>query len=199
MRPSIGKPDRRKCATTLTCAYWRATLRSVQTLKRDPKTINQTVQIMMLGFGVCLGATTLQAGGAMVSGPAVPGGHINLGKGVTLTNLQQDPMGGLAGQWTVKEIAFAELPPQAKVTLNFANGTMFGLAACNTYEANIDVENGTFNLGPVTLNSDLCDSELMEAEVNFMRVLERSNRFEIATDGELTLFAQEFMMLKAHR
>lgn len=154
---------------------------------------------MALSCGICLGATALQESGALHSGYAVHGGQNSNGEGITLAKLQDDTMGGLAGGWTVTEIAFAELPPEAKVTMNFADGKLSGLAACNDYEATIDVKGGKFNLGPMARNDEDCDTELIEAEVNFMRVLERSNRFEIATDGKLTLFALDFMMLKARR
>ena len=108
-------------------------------------------------------------------------------------------MEGLAGKWTVTEAAFGAFPPEATITMVFANGTLSGVAACNIYEATAGVDNGTLTLGPITLNSELCDTALLEAEVNFVRMLERSNRFEIAADGELTLFSLDFMMLKARR
>ncbi len=81
----------------------------------------------------------------------------------------------------------------------FADGNLSGRAACNYYEAEITVEGDKLGLAPMQQGHQECGDELMQAEVNFLRVLEPSNRFEIAPDGTLTLFAQDFMMLKARR
>lgn len=116
-----------------------------------------------------------------------------------MANAKDNTMGGLAGKWAVTEIAFAELPAEASVTMVFADDRISGRAACNIYEADIVVEDGKFNLGPMEMGNEECGTELLEAEVNFLRVLERTNRFEIAEDGELTLFALDFTMLKARR
>lgn len=154
---------------------------------------------MTLSCGFFFGEKAAQEDGAMQLGHAKQH-NLYIGEGgITLANTQDDTMGGLAGVWTVTEIAFAELPPEATVTMIFASGMLSGLAACNIYEAEVGIEDGRLNLGQMELGSEECDTELMETEVNFLRVLERSNRFEISADGTLTLFALDFMMLKARR
>lgn len=111
----------------------------------------------------------------------------------------QEEMGGLAGLWTVYEIADAELPEEAEVTMGFGHGRIAGHAACNTYTAEIEVEGDRIMLGEMERDHQECDTELMEAEVHFMRVLEVSNRFEIGEGDTLTLLAQDRVMIRARR
>ena len=103
----------------------------------------------------------------------------------------------LQGTWDVVEIAYAELPDHAIVTIEISPGEMQGKAACSYYRAPLAIEGDRLNKGEIERSGHECDMELEEAEANFMRVLEIVDRFEIDAEGDLTLLAQTSPMIRA--
>lgn len=108
-----------------------------------------------------------------------------------------EKMGGLEGSWLVTEVADATLPPDAQIRIHFGDGRVWGRAACRSFSGSIDVSGDSFFLGELKRGHEECAPELMEAEDQFMRAFEVTNRFVIADNGVLQFFALDFPKVTA--
>lgn len=143
-------------------------------------------------------ALIVLAGALFVQSTDAAGGQFRM-EGMTVMTAQEESMGGLAGNWVVTAMADAEIPKDARITMHFGNGQVWGIAACRSYNGSIDVAGNHFVLGEMERGHQECKTALMQTESRFMRAFEASNRFEIAPDGTLHLFAQEFPKVTARR
>ena len=110
----------------------------------------------------------------------------------------EEAMSDLSGTWAVTEIAYAEIPEEAVVTIDVADGIMKGRAACGTYRAVLNIKGDHLHKGEIERSdNDDCEIEMEEAKSNFLRILEVVDRFEVGADGGLTLLAQERPMIRA--
>lgn len=158
---------------------------------------------MIFGWGPILSlACELALGSVAINGAGIATAQgqntESIGGEITMANMQDDALADLGGEWTVSKLAFAELSPEAKITLNFAPDTLSGFAACNTYSVNISVIGTELRLGEIEVNTRDCPQEMEEAQGAFLRMLERSNGFVIDADG-LRLTSQGIDLIWAHR
>jgi heat shock protein HslJ/uncharacterized lipoprotein YbaY len=106
----------------------------------------------------------------------------------------------LAGkEWVVQNIAGKKLVAKSRVTLNFSDdGKLGGKASCNSYSAEYTLSGDTISISQPVATMMMCDG-LMDQEKSFLDLLQKANRFEIASDGSLVLHTSDGRQLTAKR
>ena len=86
-------------------------------------------------------------------------------------------------------------------TLHFeADGALSGSGGCNRYRASYEVTGEGIRIGPAAATRIACpEPETNAQEMHFFDVLERVDRFDIAEDGSLVLYAFDEPVIVAAR
>ena len=105
----------------------------------------------------------------------------------------------LSGHWVLTEIHQYTLPSDVWIIFYIEPGKISGFSGCNRFEAPLQVDGNRLTVGVLPQVNQTCSFEAMEAEVQFLRNLERVAGFTIESDGTLTLTALDFMLLRAKR
>lgn len=92
------------------------------------------------------------------------------------------------GEYIVEDIEQRGVMDIAKTSLDFAEGRVAGLAACNTYTASYEVDGSALTIGPAAATRKMCPEALMNQEQAFFDALGRVTRYEIDETGALLLF-----------
>jgi putative lipoprotein len=89
--------------------------------------------------------------------------------------------------WRVVEIAgvptFNGNPP----TISFRNGRIRGDSGCNTFTADVTVEQMTIDVGEINSTLRLCDGDVGATETQFMRALIGASALSFDDKGRLVL------------
>ncbi|MXU64551.1 YbaY family lipoprotein [Oceanomicrobium pacificus] len=87
-----------------------------------------------------------------------------------------------AGTWLAEDLMGQGVIDNLQSTLEIqADGTVGGLAGCNRFRGDVDIEGATFRAGPMALTQKACIPAVGEQEQRFMKVLGAANR--IVMDG----------------
>jgi heat shock protein HslJ len=90
--------------------------------------------------------------------------------------------------WLLQSYAGDQLIEGSRVTLQFADGQISGIAGCNHYGAGFAVKGQTISFSDIYATEMYCmdPSGIMDQEQSYLEALRVVNRFDL-TDGELTL------------
>jgi len=97
------------------------------------------------------------------------------------SRLTLNALGGVA--WTLTAWDFGEpAPPEPSVTLEYRDGRIAGVAACNHYGAALTAGDGPgqFTVGPVVSTRKRCAPPVMDTEARYLALLPRARRFSFA-------------------
>jgi putative lipoprotein len=90
-------------------------------------------------------------------------------------------------QWRVVEIAgeptFGGNPP----TISFRNGRIRGDSGCNTFTADVTLDQMTIDVGSISSTLRLCEGDVATTETQFMRALIGANALSFDAEGNLIL------------
>jgi len=90
-------------------------------------------------------------------------------------------------QWRVVEIAgeptFGSNPP----TISFRNGRIRGDSGCNTFSADVTLEQMTIDVGSISSTLRLCEGDVGATETMFMRALIGASSLSFDEKGNLLL------------
>ncbi len=108
--------------------------------------------------------------------------------GKRYTGCGGEPLALLQGtEWVVQDIAGA-LPGRSPVTLNFgAEGHAYGQGPCNPYNASYRLTRNGLALSLDAAAQQSCEPGVMQREKVYLELLQRTQRFEIGSDGALVL------------
>lgn len=109
------------------------------------------------------------------------------------------PSSLLQGTWTAWQVMGEPLTKAASVTLTFDADGVSGLAACNRFSGRLSLTGEGLSIGPVASTRMACDRTLMAAEQATFAAFAATQRFDIAPDGGLILFADDTPVLQARR
>jgi heat shock protein HslJ len=84
------------------------------------------------------------------------------------------PVDGPFGKWTVEEISGKPVSPKGKVTMEIGtDGMVFGSGGCNRYRGSAKVaDGGSLSFGPAASTQMMCEPEISEQEMRFLRSIE---------------------------
>jgi len=100
------------------------------------------------------------------------------------------------GNWIVTHVEGIDVA-EGHLRFEIAEGSVFGQAPCNSFNADLIVTDGQFSLGPLDLRGNVCDEDIMEDEHTYLRILQRLSNFEIEADGTLVLSSFGVAMISA--
>lgn len=103
----------------------------------------------------------------------------------------EDPDDPAIGDWVLVSGTFDGEPiepiPGHEATISFeADGSFGGRAACNGYGGTTSLDNGSVELGQLSITEMACEPDVMELEAVFVEALLAVDRYEVL-DGDLTL------------
>ena len=77
-----------------------------------------------------------------------------------------------------------DMVPRTEVTIEFSETGVSGSAGCNSYNAPVEVEDATIDVGAASVTRAWCDDpeRLMEQERRYLDALSRASRFQIYGD-----------------
>jgi heat shock protein HslJ len=112
-----------------------------------------------------------------------------------------DPVTLLTGaSWVVEALDKREMVEGSRVTLTFGgDGRLSSTASCNNYTATYALSGEGLTIGKAASTRKACAPRLMAEEQAFLALLAAVNRFEIASDGALTLHTADARTLRARR
>jgi len=102
----------------------------------------------------------------------------------------------LIGNWIVTQVE-GIVVRAGHLRLEIVDGSVFGQAPCNSFNADLITTDGQFSLGPLDLRGNVCDEDIMEDEHSYLRILERLSNFEVQGDGTLVLSSYGTAMVHA--
>jgi heat shock protein HslJ len=110
--------------------------------------------------------------------------------------------GDLEGHtWEVEEMTLHALPVKpiegTTMTAEFKEGTIGGLATCNTFSGGYTVEGNAMTIGPLATTLMACTNPpgATEQESSYLGLLSTVDAFEVSGD-QLTLSSQDIVVLK---
>src|SRR5690606_41593790 len=99
-----------------------------------------------------------------------------------------------------RHLAAAPLLPYTTLFRSEADGALSGSGGCNRYRASYEVTGEGIRIGPAAATRIACpEPETNAQEMHFFDVLERVDRFDIAEDGSLVLYAFDEPVIVAAR
>ncbi|MBD3763691.1 MAG: META domain-containing protein [Rhodobacterales bacterium] len=118
-----------------------------------------------------------------------------------MTGCGGDPAAVLVGSWAVTHVAGAAVPPgaEARLTLDPAQGRMWGRAFCNRFTGALALGAEGLRLGPAAATRMACDPGLMTLEQALFRALDATTGFDRDGDGALLLRGASGVLLRAVR
>lgn len=94
-------------------------------------------------------------------------------------------------RWLVETIDGVSVPVDTESTLSFDSGiAVSGKGGCNAFTASVEILDGVFRAGPLSLQGAPCSPALMALQARYFAALEAVRRFE-AGDLYLLLFDAE--------
>ncbi len=90
-------------------------------------------------------------------------------------------------KWRVVEIAGAPTYGANPPTVSFGKGRIRGDSGCNTFSANLTLDQATIDVGSVSSTLRLCEGDVGAIETQFMRALVGANSFTVDAEGNLVL------------
>lgn len=109
--------------------------------------------------------------------------------GPSLTGCAGDPLDLLQGDWTVLEAGGTEVPADHGVTLEIRGDRVAGRGGCNRYTGGLSLTGEGMAVGPVASTRMACAPDRMATEDEFLRALQRVDRFDLRDDGLLVLIS----------
>jgi len=90
-------------------------------------------------------------------------------------------------KWRVVEIAGAPTYGANPPTVSFGKGRIRGDSGCNTFSANLTMDQATIDVGSINSTLRLCEGDVGEIETQFMRALVGATSFAFDEEGNLVL------------
>ena len=105
-------------------------------------------------------------------------------------------------EWRVTEIEGRPASEERGPTMLFgADGSLSGNGGCNRYRASYEIAgDGGLAIGPAVATRMACaEQALNQQETRFLALLDRADRFDVAEDGSLRLYAIDAVVISARR
>lgn len=120
--------------------------------------------------------------------------------GRTMKGCGGNPADLLTGpEWVVEDIT-GGTTERSQATLGFgADGRLSGRASCNRFTATWTLSGEGLTIGRAAATRMACAPDLMQQEDRLLDILDKTQRFEIAADGALLLFAGDGRRITARR
>ncbi|MEQ1930303.1 MAG: META domain-containing protein [Parvularculaceae bacterium] len=107
----------------------------------------------------------------------------------------------LVGDWKITRIGGAGVVPASHPTIGFDHkGAVYGDASCNRYSGRYGVTAEGLAINDTAATEMACaDAALMDQEQRLLGLLQSADRFDIADDGSLVLYARDEEAIRARR
>jgi heat shock protein HslJ len=129
-------------------------------------------------------------GGAVVAALALAG----------CASTRSAPPPSIVGLWVAQEVAGAQVPSDARVTLSlYGDGRAVGRAGCNNYTSKYTRAGDSISFGPMISTKMACAPELMSLEQGYFDLLAAVTRAERRPDGTLVLTTDSAAQAVFHR
>ncbi|MEJ2539489.1 MAG: META domain-containing protein [Gemmatimonadota bacterium] len=103
-------------------------------------------------------------------------------------------------EWVVEDLAGRGIIDRSRMTLEFGDGRVAGLASCNRYSAEWTSSGpGRMEVGGVVATMRACAPSLMNQERHFLELLERLEAFRFDETGALLLRTSRGEVILARR
>jgi heat shock protein HslJ len=104
------------------------------------------------------------------------------------------------GMWFVEQLRGGPIVEMSRITLTFgSNGRVTGSASCNTYSAGYVLTGEGVTITMPIASMRTCEAPYMAQEAEFLETLRGVNRYELGSDGVLTLHAIDGGTITAKR
>jgi heat shock protein HslJ len=90
-------------------------------------------------------------------------------------------------KWRVIEIAGAPTYGANPPTVTFGKGRIRGDSGCNTFSANVTMDQQAIDVGSINSTLRLCEGDVGDIETQFMRALVGASSFSFDEEGNLVL------------
>ena len=90
-------------------------------------------------------------------------------------------------KWRVVEIAGAPTYGANPPTVSFGKGRIRGDSGCNTFSANLTMDQTAIDVGSINSTLRLCDGDIGAIETQFLRALVGATSFAFDEEGNLVL------------
>jgi heat shock protein HslJ len=90
-------------------------------------------------------------------------------------------------KWRVVEIAGAPTYGANPPTVSFGNGRIRGDSGCNTFSANLKMDQTVIDVGSINSTLRLCEGDVGAIETEFMRALVGATSFAFDAEGNLVI------------
>jgi heat shock protein HslJ len=90
-------------------------------------------------------------------------------------------------KWRVVEIAGAPTFGANLPTVSFGKGRIRGDSGCNTFSANLTMDQATIDVGSINSTLRLCEGDVGAIETQFMRALVGATSFTFDAQGNLVI------------
>ena len=90
-------------------------------------------------------------------------------------------------KWRVVEIAGAPTYGANPPTVSFGKGRIRGDSGCNTFSANLTMDQAAIDVGSINSTLRLCEGDVGAIETQFMRALVGATSFTFDAEGNLVL------------
>ena len=90
-------------------------------------------------------------------------------------------------KWRVVEIGGAPTYGANPPTVSFGNGRIRGDSGCNTFSANLKMDQTAIDVGSINSTLRLCEGDVGAIETQFMRALVGATSFAFDAEGKLVL------------
>jgi heat shock protein HslJ/membrane-bound inhibitor of C-type lysozyme len=110
-----------------------------------------------------------------------------------------ESVGLLIGEWRITHVAGASMSG-SPASIGFDSEKVFGNTGCNRYSGSFELTPERLTIGPVVATERACiDDALLAAERKLLDQLPQLDRFDIAEDGSLVLYAADREAIRARR
>jgi len=90
-------------------------------------------------------------------------------------------------KWRVVEIAGAPTFGANPPTVSFGKGRIRGDSGCNTFSANVTMDQAAIDVGSINSTLRMCEGDIGSIETQFMRALVGASSFAFDAEGHLVL------------
>ncbi|MEN1726975.1 MAG: META domain-containing protein [Pseudomonadota bacterium] len=112
----------------------------------------------------------------------------------------QAPQGLADTRWEIIEIGGEPIVPDSQPDLQFSaeEQRVAGNASCNRFGGPYELNDGRLNFGPLMMTLMACPNEAInDQEQRYLEALEQVDGFRLTADGELQLFGNDGVLLRA--